>query len=227
MRRLLAILLLGLPLCLQSQEDGFLQRKDVSYEIPRWTLKTNISTAINPYKTALALGADIRVLPRMSVDLSAGYIPYSYQFVRFLDESYRGGRYRAGFKYYLGVEHALMNHVGLELKYNDVTHWYWRNLRRQGQQFTEWMKLKREVQSWGAAARFGIHWFWGANRQFMLEGYTGLGVARHYVSIDMPPDGELALNPLGNPVRSIFEYPRGWSTRIDFLLGLQFGIALW
>ncbi len=226
----LIILLLGLPLCLQAQEEDSTQykKKDLlSDQIPRWTLKTNISTAINPYKTAVTLGADLKVSPRISVDLSVGYIPYSYQFVQFSDESYRGGRYRAGLKYYFGMEQARINYMGLEIKYNDVNHWYWRNLRRQGMQFTEWMKLKREIQTWGIATRLGIHWFFGANRQFVLEGYTGLGVARHHVRINMPADGELALNLFRDPVRSIFEYPRGWSTTMDLLLGLQFGVAFW
>ncbi len=229
MCRVLAfLLLLVLPLCLHAQDENRSQHGGVlSDEIPRWTLKTNIGTAINPLKTALTLGADIRLSPRMSVDLNVGYIPYSQQFIRFSDESYRGGRYRAGLKYYLNMKHTTMNHVGLELKYNDITHWYWRNLRRQGEQFTEWMKLKREVQTWGVSARFGIHWLFGANRQFLLEGYTGLGIARHYVKIGMPADGAFQLNFLGTSTRSIFEHPRGWSTGIDVLLGLQLGIALW
>ncbi len=219
--RAIIILFAGLP-WLGFAQDSL--RTAAPEKIPLFVFKTNLSTLVNPYKPAYAFTADIRLAPRISLDLGAGMIFDGNPFANEEGEQYKGGRYRAGAKYYVELGQSYAAHVGLEMKYNDVTHRTWRNVLRQGGQFQQTMLVDREVNTWGAALRTGVQVFFGPRDRLMMEFYGGLGIVRHSVRMRLPPDGEV-LDPRGFILN--FELPQGVTSGLDFLLGLHFGFALW
>lgn len=178
---------------------------------------------MNPYKQSASLHADLRLSPRFSLDLAAGAIFDSFFFANEKGESYRGPRYRAGLKYFYQIRPAAAQHVGIEARYNDVTHLFFRGALRQGGRYEEILLNERSVKSYGLALRYGVQFYLGNTRRLLLEPYGGFGAAWNQVSIFLPPDAELL------PDRRFFtfEFREGTSPWFDILLGFHIGYVLW
>ena len=214
MRTLLLVLSL-LPLRVLAQSGAA--------ALPRFTLKTNLTTLISPIKQAYAFTSDIRLSPRMSVDAGAGAFFYSLEFAGREGESYKGPRLRAGLKYYLLQRERMAFHLGLEGKYQSVRHWQQREMFRQGQQYVEGRALLRSIKSHGVASRAGWQFYLGQRKRLLLEPYVGIGLVWHDVTFHLPPDAEVVddRGPFS------FQLETGKSTYPDILLGLHAGVVLW
>lgn len=218
MRHLVFLFLLfGTSLFAQNGRDAN------STAIPHFTLKTNLGILISPAKQAFAFTTDIRVAPRFSIDVGAGAFFNSLSFAQFKDETYTGLRLRGGFKYYFDALGGNPFHVGVEFKYNGIKNLNYREILRQGGQYVETRLTDRRVKTVGVAARIGWHFFVGKRDQFLVEPFMGLGLMRHDVSFNLPPDAEVFQE---NGLFS-FEYGIGKSTTPDVLLGLHFGYVFW
>lgn len=213
MKRLLFLLVL-LPVSAAAQTD--------SLSIPKLVLKANIAALANPFKPALALGADIRLHPRWSADAGLGYFLGSPAFAQYDGESYTGPRLRAGLKYHYRITSSGVFHVGLETRYHDIAHTSIRNAMRQGGQYTEFLNTRRTLRTFGGAVRAGAQFFGSRNRRLLLEPYLGLGFARHRVAFSLPHDAEL----LDQGEFFDFEYPEGITWMPDVLFGVHLGFAL-
>jgi hypothetical protein len=193
-------------------------------EIPRFTIKTNTSTLLHPFKPAIAMSSDFRLGQRFSVDAGAGWMLDGWPFANQQGESYQGPRLRLGFKYIYSSPHRQsLGYLGLEAKYNHIVHQSWREVGRQGGQYREILLTRRVVKTTGLAYRMGRQYFVGSSKRFIIEPYVGLGTALHAVSMTLPEDA----TPF--PERGIFilEYPLGNTLLIDMLFGIHVGFALW
>lgn len=190
-------------------------------EIPPYIIKTNATTLLNPFKQAVMLTADIRIAPRWSVDIGGGAFLYGVTFVTREGDSYRGGRWRAGFKYFTRRTDTRSFHLGLEFKYNDITHVQSRTALRQGGQYLEILPVERTVRTAGVAARIGSYRYLGKKRRLLIEPYWGLGYAVHRVARHLPPDAEL-VDGAGRRAVSI-EYEPGQTVTPDILWGVHMG----
>lgn len=214
--RILIVLLACLPGMAMAQSDA-------APGIPRLTLKTNVSTLLNPFKQAYGFGTDLRLTQRTSVDLGAGAFINSATFANNKGESYRGLRLRAGFKYYLkqGVRYGF--HIGLEGKYHDITNQTIREVFRQGQQYTEFLTIERKIKTVGLGVIAGWQFYLGQHRGFLIEPYAGVGVLLNNVTRSLPADAEL----LNREEFFSFEYEPGQHALPDLLIGVHVGFALW
>ncbi len=194
-----------------------------STAIPLFTLKTNLGILISPAKQAFAFTTDIRVVPRFSIDVGAGAFFNSLSFAQFKDETYTGLRLRGGFKYYFGALKDGPFHIGVEVKYNGIKNLNYREILRQGGQYVETRLTDRRVKTVGVAARIGWHLFVGKRDQFLVEPFMGLGLMRHDVSFNEPPDAEV----FQEDGLFSFEYVIGKSATPDMLMGLHFGYVFW
>lgn len=215
--RLLLLLCLCLPAALSGQ-DSLLRPG-----LPLLTIKTNPLTALNPYKYSASLHADVRLSPRFSLDLGAGAIFDSAFFANEKGESYRGPRFRAGLKYFYQIRPRAAQHLGIEARYNDVTHLFFRSALRQGGRYEEILLNERSVKSYGVSLRYGVQFYLGNTRRLLLEPYAGFGAAWNQVSISLTPDAEL----LGDGRFFSFEFREGTSPWFDILLGFHIGYVLW
>lgn len=218
MRTLLFLVLL-LPISLGAQPDSTTRAN----ALPRLTLKLNSGALLNPFKQAAAFATDIRLAPRISVDLGAGAFLNSTIFAETKGESYRGLRLRAGFKYHLLVEDASTFYIGAEGKYQDIKHMHYQEVFRQGLQYLEILSLKRTVRTSGAAVRIGWQFHFGKNLRWILEQSLGMGMDVNQVSQLLPPDAELV--PEERFIN--FELPEGRSQRLALLYSIHFGVLLW
>jgi hypothetical protein len=193
-------------------------------EMPRFTLKTNTSTLLHPFKPAIALTSDIRLSQRFSLDVGAGWILDGWPFANQRGESYQGPRLRLGFKYiHSNPQSRSLGFLGVEAKYNDVIHQQWREVGRQGGQYREILMTRRLVKSTGLAYRMGRQFFLGASKRFIIEPYAGLGIALHTVTMNLPEDAI----PFPERGMFLFEYPEGRTLLMDMLYGIHIGYAFW
>lgn len=192
--------------------------------IPAVVLKTNATTLLNPFKQSVMLTADIRLARQLSVDVGLGAFLSSSTFANQVGESYRGPRLRAGMKYYYEIRDQFMFYFGAEAKHNSVVNRQWSTVLRQGGQFQEIILIKREVNTWGGAGRFGGQFYMGAKKRVVVDLYVGAGWSAHHVAFGLPPDAERRLRDfqLFN-----FEYPAGRSNNLDILFGWHLGYAFW
>lgn len=191
--------------------------------VPALLFKTNLTALINPAKPAATMAMDIRLAPRFSADAGVGYFLDSPVFADEKGESYRGLRLRAGGKYYYRLTRHGAFHIGVEGKYHAVNNWINRNALRQGGQYQEILKVRREVRTVGLAARAGALFFGARNRRLIVEPYIGLGWAVHRVRFSPPPDAELLEETAGF---FSFEYLEGVTALPDLLFGIHLGIGV-
>jgi hypothetical protein len=211
MRALVCTFIL-LPAWLAAQWSG--------NSIPRFTVKTNVTTSIVPAKLAVNLASDIRLAPRWSADADVGLFYASTIFAKYKNETYIGPRLRAGFKYYYKQDASA--HIGLQVKYQSITNMTHKNMLRQGGQYQEILLVKRTVNSVGAAVRIGYHQYFGAQKHLLLDLYTGLGILYHDVAVHLPPDAELLQD--GN---ALGEIEPGKRFVPDVLFGIHLGYCFW
>lgn len=192
-------------------------------ELPRLTVKTNLSPLLNTGKQAYAFAVDLRLTPWMSVDVGAGAFFQSTLFADQAGESYRGPRLRAGVKFFTPRVRKSAFHLGLEGKYHDIRNVTFREVLRQGGQYTQLLRLTRTVESRGLAARVGWMYFLGRKKRFLIEPFMGAGFQTHRVAYSLPPDAEL----LDGREPVLFQLAEGFQSVPDFLFGVQVGLAWW
>lgn len=197
--------------------------------IPRFTLKTNASLLLNPFKQGFALATDIRLTPRFSADAGAGIFFNSIVYANNKGESYKGLRLRGGFKYFTGKSPKNPFHIGIEAKYHDINHFSYRDVLRQGGQYVETLLTERNVKTAGLASRVGWYNYIDSKRRVLLEPFLGLGMIFNNVAFNLPPDAELI--EVETEESMMFddglEYPQGESRYVDVLIGLYVGYVFW
>lgn len=211
----LLFVLLPVLLCAQTGKEPL---------APRFALKANLMPMINPAKQAIALAGDLRIAPRIGVDVGVGYIFNSTAFASFDGESYRGMRWRAGAKYFVDLTDDVAFHIGLEAKYNDINNVQIKRVLRQGGQYIELLGVNRKVRTTGYALRLGWQFYSGSNKRFLVEPFMGFGVATHQVTRNLPPDAELID---GERELFSFEYGPGKTRTPDIMIGVHLGYAVW
>lgn len=213
------LILFLLPVCLSAQTG----RDTAAPGIPLLAFKINAIPLLNPFKQAIAVSADLRLAPRFSVNAGAGSFLGSIAFANVEGESYTGLRLRAGVKYFPAVSKTSAFYVGIESKYHDINHLRFRRVFRQGQQYLELMKTKREVKTRGLAFCAGGQFYEGPKKRLLIEPFFGLGVAWHEVTLPLPPDAEL----VEEEEFISLEYDPGRSRILDVLLGIHVGVSMW
>ena len=175
------------------------------------------------FKQAYSLSTDIRVAPRWSLDLEGGAFFDSRNFAYYKGESYKGLRLRTGGKFILRNSVNQAPYFGLWLKYNQIDHFRYRDILRQGAQYQETYLLERNVESFGLAGRFGFQVYLGKKDQFIFEPYLGAGALFHNTRYKLPADAELLeFDALFDPT-----LPLGRTTYPDFFIGIYIGYAIW
>lgn len=209
---------------------GALQAQDSTFTgIPRLTLKTNVTTLLNPAKTSAMLTADLRLARRLSLDAGGGAFLFSSVFADDDGEYYRGLRARGGIKYFPVLKPDFSWHIGIEAKHNNVNHRYWERVLRQGGQFEQILLLQRRVQSTGAALRTGVQFYLGDDKRLLLDLYIGMGfLANHVTETNRPPDAEpLFFRDFQFFSERSFRYLPGRSIIADYLMGMHIGYSFW
>jgi hypothetical protein len=210
-------LLAGFDLPAQTRTDS------TGTFIPEITFKTNLTTLINVFKEAFELSSDMRLAPRISMDVGAGVYFNSIVFASNKGESYEGLRLRAGFKYYFLPSTDNAFYGGLMGSYNDIRQVRIRQVYRQGFQYIQYLQVDRRIVTRGVALRMGWPVYSGKHKRLMVDPYVGVGVLFNRVTRTMPPDA----TPLSNREFFSFEFPDGDSKFLDILIGVHLGIALW
>lgn len=179
----------------------------------------------NPFRQSALITGDFSVRERISIDIGLGYYySASQEFVDQDGETYRGPRLRLGGKYHFNIKNNLGLYVGFEGKHDRITNKQWGMLLRQGGQYVESALVDRNLQSYGAAARFGVSFFLGPEKNLLIDLYTGLGMVHHIVQFDTPEDAEFNFNR-----NSFFSLvmPQGENTIADVIFGVHIGYAFW
>lgn len=215
-------IILTILLLLVLPERGQAQQEEV--QVPRFTLKTNVISPLFSFKQSVMLTTDVRLAPRLSVDVGGGMTFHSIVFAETEGTSYRGPRLRGGIKYHLGLDERSTFHVGLEGKYNHITHRFWENVLRQGGQYRQLMLVDRLVRSQGLALRLGAQTQRGSRRQWLFEVSMGVGGVVHRVSIQRPPDADLAF--FGGRLFD-WRYREGRSVTLELPFAVHVGYAIW
>lgn len=219
---LLLILYLLTSLCIQAQDMGV---SNVQQGLPSFMIKTNLMSLANPFRQSAILTGDFSVNERITMDIGLGYYyTASQEFVDQTGESYRGQRLRLGGKYHFNIKNNIALYAGFEGKHDRVTNKQWGTLLRQGGQYVESALVDRNLQSYGAAARFGVSFFLGPEKNLLIDLYAGLGMVHHIVQFDTPEDAEFNFNRNGF---FSFLMPAGESTIPDLILGVHIGYAFW
>lgn len=219
---ILGILLFQMAhLCLAQEADSLAN----DAQLPRWILRTNLLSPINPFKQSASLTAEYPLLPQLSVEAS---LVYTYHADRiFIDqnqESYRGPQFRLGLRYYYYQKKSNHWYFGLEVKHERITHQVWSNVLRQGGQYSEVALVPRKLTTWGSLGKMGFLFFLDPSKRFFMDLNFGLGVNRHFVKYDLPPDGEARIqqNGFGG-----FLHPEGLSSLPSLVWGVHLGYAFW
>ncbi|MCF8239329.1 MAG: hypothetical protein K9I85_14295 [Saprospiraceae bacterium] len=214
------ILLLALPALLGSQsEDG----TDPFSGVPRLLIKTDVAHLIYPNKPAVSAGIDFAIASPLRADLTLGWFLGSGYFSNFKGETYNGPRLRLGWKYIWALDKTTFFHLGMEGRYDRITNREWANVSRQGQQYVEIFLRNRQIESLGAAFRMGLQLYFGETGRWLIEPECHLGLARHDVWYQDPPDVELASAP---EILFNFRFPEGRSYRFNPAIAVHVGYAL-
>jgi hypothetical protein len=214
-------------LCLLSSANTLTAQDDQSepeHRIPRFTIKTNPLMVINPFKQAATLTSDLRLGPDLSVDLGLGWFTGSSNFAQFQGESYTGPRLRLGAKYFVTSGESGL-YIGPEFKYQQVKNEHFQSVLRQGDQYTQRMLIQRDITSYGALFRLGVHSYFDKRKHWLIDIYMGGGVISHQVKrTGIPSDGTIfADDDLGLD----FEMNAGKSQFPDVIAGFTVGYAVW
>jgi hypothetical protein len=220
-------LLLGIVLVLTIRATA--QEADSTRTIPRFTLKTPVSTWLNPLRQAGALAGDIRISRSVSFDWSAGYI-FSSSLLQYGDESYTGPRLRAGCKWFVGQDRPIHLFLGGEIKYYDIDIQSYNTFFRAGGRYTETLIYNRSHRIIGGLLRFGYRGYMGHQKRLFLELDAGLGRTQHQIKNQPPPNSNLVFADDCIDCTNRFLSPPifdGVYSRPDILFTLQFGWAFW
>lgn len=216
------LFLLIASICLAQEAD----KVAPDAQLPRWMLRTNMLSPINPFKQSASLTAEFPVLPQLTAEAVVGYTFHADRiFIDQAQESYRGPQFRIGMKYYSFLNKNNFWYLGLEGKHERITHRVWSNLLRQGGQFSEVALVPRKLTTWGGVGKIGFLFFLDPSKRLILDVYFGLGANRHFVKFDLPPDTEVITSVKG--VLFSVLHPEGLSTLPAVVLGIHLGYAFW
>jgi hypothetical protein len=207
------------PVLVWSQES----KVEPSFQIPKVSIRTNLLTLINVFQQSYGVGAEVRLVRRWSFDVNGGSFFAARPVANNVGESYRGLRLRSTLKYYYYLGEQCSFYAGIEGKYNNINHWSYRNISRQGGQFNEIKLIQRDIIIKGGNLGSGLQWCFGAKRRFVLDTYLGLGMKERNISIAFPPDAEL----VGLFREFNFERQEGVRRVPDLVFNLSLGIAIW
>ncbi len=214
------ILLAAIPAVLCSQT---IEGNVASSKMPRLLIKSDLAQLLYVKKPSINLGLDFRCVYALRMDMSFGWVLGSDYFSNHEGETYRGPRLRFGGKYAWMLLEDTYFHLGLEGRYDRVTNREWANVSRQGQQYEEIFLRNRQVESVGASFKVGLQLFLGKSRRWVLEPDIKLGLTRHDVWYQDPPDVEL----VRERVRFFdFRFPEGRSYRFNPAIAIHFGYVL-
>lgn len=190
----------------------------------RWTLKVNATSLLFAPKSSIMLAAELKLAPRWTVELGAGSFIFSTNFAGEAGEQYTGPRLKAAIKRHVSFGSGDAYYLGLEAKYQNVNHRYYKEMWRFGQQYREMYLVKRSLKTYGVALRHGASIFTDESRRFMIELYNTIGVATDNAQISYPPDAEFIAN--NNIFQSGgFLFLPGKRTRFDFTFGILVGYS--
>ncbi len=196
--------------------------------IPRYstlvpfTLKLNIPCLIDPFRQSLYVGSDLKLSPKISMDVALGWY-FNSENVRFKDASFNGVGTRVGLKYFYLENSTVMRrrvspYFGVEAKFNHIVENNFETVCRYGCQYTEILDVQYKRTVYGLSAKYGFHLMLGKQRKWFFDFYGGLG----YRNVDykrgvLPTDAE----EFGR--RGLFEGALGNFSTPDILLGFYFG----
>jgi hypothetical protein len=192
--------------------------------IPRFTIKTSPTTFFNPLRSSWQMATDVRIFPRISLDVGIGTFYYSQNLVRYKEETFTGLRTRFGGKYHFTSNPNWISYIGLEAKYHNINNKTFQNVSRQGDQYVQVMLLNRKIITKGIATRVGMQFYYGKNRRFLTDVFTGFGKAIENVKLDVPADS----NVPSRPVFINFNNTQpGIRDKIYLIFGVHLGYVIW
>jgi hypothetical protein len=195
-----------------------------SDDLPKYTIKTSVSSLLNPIKTSIQLATDVRLSPVLSADLSVGNYISSLQYAQYKGESIGGLNTKLGLKFHYNPDYDRCLYIGVEAKYQDIQNKFFQNVLRQGGAYSERMLIPRHFRTQGVASRTGIQFNLGEKRRFILDLYAGLGYAIETITTKIPKDAIPENNSL--PL-SVFQIKSGQRDKIYLVGGIHFGVAIW
>lgn len=182
--------------CLLSVLIGYAQESG-DETIPGLLVKTNLLTAVNPFKSLATLGADIRLSPRWAAEVGGGRYFGGSAFADDDGETYQGWHWNAGFRCYLVRQRASAAYIGADAQKGDVVNQRRYRLSRQGGAYNEIALLDRNVNTLTLAPKAGLLIYMGAKRRFVFDIYSGIGVRFSDVGVDLPADAAFLPNDQG------------------------------
>lgn len=193
----------------------------ISDEVPKWLLKTNLTTLFNIFHPTAVVGADYRFASRWAAELGVGTYLGASVFATERGESYQGLQGYGALRYYYRRRMANFTYFGLELRASHAVNARRYLLSRQGDAFTQVALLDREVSTRTVAPKIGKLVYVGGTRRLLLDIYVGIGLMYTEVSIQaIPPDAVIV-----PPVREAFainvDFPDGEERRPAFLAGVN------
>jgi hypothetical protein len=192
--------------------------------IPRFTIKTSPTTFFNPLRSSWQIATDVRIFPRISLDFGIGTFYYSQNTLRYKDETFTGLRTRLGGKYHFISNPNWISYIGFESKYHNIDNKTYQRVSRQGDQYTQFMLINRKIITKGIAARVGMQFYYGKNRRFLTDIFTGFGRSVENIKLDVPLDS----NVPPRPVFVIFNNTQpGLRDKIYLIMGVHLGYVIW
>jgi hypothetical protein len=209
---------------IQAQGDDSeeqIETRSDDKDLPRLTLKTRPLGLIS-FVPSVVLAADVRLYRSFGLELEGGRILSSF-LVGYEGESYKGTRLRLTAKWHFADRKRSIMYMGLTYKFQDAHHLRYRNLERQGGQYTELTLLGRNVLIRGYLIRYGFQYYLGKKRRVFIEPSVGVGISRRIIRHDpIPPDSEYRGLPRN---QFSLELREGQHTLPDLALGVHIGWA--
>lgn len=216
--RMLLFGLLLLPLSGIAQEKEPQQKQ----ERPPYTIKIAPAALLNFIQQAVIVQADIPLSARWGLDMGAGVVLNSLSFATFQGESYKGLKLRPAVKYYMKGAGTTSGYVSFILKYNNLYSDRYVNTIRQGSQYTEWLKQRRHIVTYGVSLQFGTQEFFGKRKRWFIEPFIGAGIRYQHITRNaLPGDAEFVSE------RGFINFERdpGNYTLPDFMMGVYLGMS--
>lgn len=196
--------------------------------VSKATIKLNLPCLIDPFRQSIFFASDLQIATKTSIDFGLGWFFHDWGSgdYRYKEETFNGIRARLGIKYYY-LDHKTKPrriaspYIGIEAKYNRIVDRNFENICRYGCQYEETMLMTENRTVYGISFKYGLHFFFGKDRRFFFDAYTGLGY--RYLRIEenaIPLDAERFTT--GNP----FQAGPGQYDTPDFLLGFYLGYRI-
>lgn len=193
----------------------------ISDEVPKWLLKTNLTTLFNIFHPVAVLSADYRFAPGWAAELGVGTYLGGSVFATERGETYQGLQGYAALRYYYKRRTANFTYVGLELRGSHAVNERRYLLSRQGDAYTEVKLLDREVNTRSISPKIGKLFYVGGTQRLLFDIYVGLGPRYSQVSIGgIPPDATF-VPPLEELFNINVDLPEGEERRPVLIAGVN------